>query len=182
MSRAGGIFLLAACAAVLWWLFQRGSEGPSEATVRLSSFIDSQIDRILSPLSSDVAPLPRQELREVRELFIDGAKNDSNGETMAHRLGVGLCDQLSRAMDSRERHILSLADSRAKAGSSQRFFDNQVNHRWAEECAVRRLSIDRAYQALRDAERGSWFPRWQTRRDAPSFPNSRPSVDTGQRN
>ena len=166
-------FFCIACGAAVWFVWFQPPVNAPDATVspaiampslRLSRFVEGQIDAILGPLDSTPAPLPRQELRAVIEQFRDESLHAPSAEQPAYKIGIALCNALIAAVGGREQGLLQLQDSKAKENiqydrftgrpsSNRAFFDDQINQRWAKDCAARRSEIDLLYAQLREIER-----------------------------
>lgn len=168
-------FLLSiAAAGFLYWKYFRPqpppppAEKPAKQAVisRLSTFVDSHIDAIFSPLEGVVPPVPHQELRKLRENLIDTAKLATPAEKPMYDTAVGLCDTLLAAVKEREKAALSLADSRSKPvalslsgdksrdeSDKRKFFEHEIMRRWLENSKAYRDKVNALYKRLRDLER-----------------------------
>lgn len=176
------IFLLLSIAAVgfLYWKYFRPGppaappkpppakeQPPKQAVIsRLSTFVDSHIDAIFSPLEGVVPPVPHHELRKLRENLIDTTKLATPAEKPMYDTAVNLCDTLLAAVKERERAALNLADSRSKPvalslsgdkardeADKRKFFEHEILRRWLENSKTYRDKVNALYKRLRDTER-----------------------------
>jgi hypothetical protein len=172
MIRITVILALGAAAYLAWVNF---SAPPSETdpVIRLSQFVDAQIDEILGPLpfeTEGAIPSPPQNhhLRVLRENFRDLERKVTAQEQRLYKVAVLLCDDLLRANDERDAHIARINDTRAKSKPSPlatnpeqhrlerlAFFENGIALSWQKTSKRLRAIIDRRYRQLRDLERNS---------------------------
>lgn len=160
--------------AGLWtYLYFFAPVAPSEpdAVLRLSVFIDKQIDTILGPLPLGVkeevaSPSKTHHLRMLREDIRDLAAKSTPREQKRLATAAQLCDSLLRASEERDEHLRRLNDTRAKskptaldgnsgqaAAERLKFFENGIAHSWGESATKLRATIDKQYAALRALER-----------------------------
>ena len=90
-----------------------GSRAPS---VELGEFGAAHLDKILAPLDRQV-PLPRNDVAQLRESFLDRASRATAEEKLAYQAAIAVCKALSEAMDEREKAISSFESSSAVHGS-----------------------------------------------------------------
>jgi hypothetical protein len=160
--------------AGLWAYLHFSAPAPRaepDAVLRLSSFIEGQIDAVLGPLpigaNEGVASTSRtQELRRLREDIRDFETKATAGDRKQLATATQLCDSLLRASEERDEHLARLKDTRAKnkpsaladdperdAAERLRFFENGIAHSWSETAKTLRATIDRQYAQLRALER-----------------------------
>jgi len=158
----------------LWAYFNFFAPAPPQepdVVLRLSVFIDRQIDTILGPLplgeKEEVAsPSETHDLRKLREDIRDLAAKSTPRDQKHLATAAQLCDSLLRASEERDEHLRRLNDTRAKskptaldgnsgqaAAERLRFFENGIAHSWGETAKKLRATIDRQYAQLRALER-----------------------------
>jgi hypothetical protein len=165
------IFGVLAAAVYLAWGFYFARPEPNHPILRLSLFVDDHVDEILGPLPLGTeelvaAPSHTHGLRLLRENIRDLATTASPAESLRYATAVQLCDELLRASEERERHLVRLNDTRAKNNVSPlavdplkhkaerlAFFENGIALSWHEAVRKLRAAIDNRYRQLRELER-----------------------------
>ena len=84
-----------------------GSRAPS---VELGEFGAAHLDKILAPLDQQIG-LPRNEVAQLRESFIDRSSKAPANEKPAYQAALAVCNAISQSMDERERAINSVESS-----------------------------------------------------------------------
>lgn len=160
------------CATIylLWQHFFPRSEN-KHPIVRLSLFVDEHIDEILGPLplsEEGIIPSPSfgHDLIVLRESIKDLERVSPTRESLRYSTAVRLCNELLVATKEREEHIVRINDTRSKNSVSPlaanpeqnrkerlAYFQNGIDHSWAEASSKLRRMIDRTYSKLREFER-----------------------------
>ncbi len=170
--------ILALVASVIYlWFFRKPTQIVFQNTTivaetpikRLSAFVDTNLDKIFSPLTPDQTLMPTQELRQVQQTLQDLlAKAKSDQERRLYTTGIALCRQMSEAISLRESHNRRIADMRKKGFDSQLsdpqnkkaeekrkkdFFETGVLRSWETQAAKAREQIQKQYDQMRLLER-----------------------------
>lgn len=83
-------------------------------SVRLAPFLGAPLDHILAPIDQPCI-LPRNELRMLRESFIDHGTAAAQADRVVYKSAIAVCDAMSSAMDEREKAIIEFQKSSTKA-------------------------------------------------------------------
>lgn len=139
--------------------------------VRLSQFIDAQVDEILGPLPFELegqipSPAQNHQLRVLREGIRDKQRGASRDEKRLYETAALLCDDLLRAGEERNQHIGRINDTRAKSNPSPlatdpekhrlerlAFFEGGIALSWQGASRKLRAVIDQRYRQVRELER-----------------------------
>jgi hypothetical protein len=78
--------------------------GPQPPSARLSQFTAAHLDHILASLDQQIQ-LPRTELAQLRESFVDQWTKAPQTDKAAYQAAVAVCDALSSAMAERDKAI-----------------------------------------------------------------------------
>jgi hypothetical protein len=131
---------------------------------RLSSFVDTHLDKAFLPLEAKETLMPSQEIVQIRQTLKDLA-NQSNSaqDKRLYLLGISVCNKMIEAVSVREQHNRRLADMRRNPSESllgkedaerkQRFFESNVIRSWEEKADALRKQIRLKYDEMRLLER-----------------------------
>lgn len=131
---------------------------------RLSAFVDTHMDAIFRPLTSDETLMPAQELRQISRTLEDLRSHAvSEKDKRLYAVGMSLCSRMSSAIKTREEHNRRLADmqqkgfesllGKADAQRKKDFFESSVKRSWEEKATKIRERILQEYDQMRLLER-----------------------------
>ena len=83
-------------------------------SVRLAPFLGTPLDHIFAPLDQQVV-LPNNELRMLRESFVDQGSAATDTNRAVYKSAVLVCDAMSSAMDEREKAIVGFQKASVKS-------------------------------------------------------------------
>jgi hypothetical protein len=84
--------------------------------MELGDFEATYLSQVLAPLEQR-AEMPRSELTQLRESFIDRASKALPAEKIVYQAAVAVCNVISQAMDERDQAITNIQSSSAVRGS-----------------------------------------------------------------
>ena len=112
----GNVVLLSACLCAFTSVNAQPPIGSRAPSVELGEFGAAHINRILGPLEQRVE-LPRNQLTQLRESFIDRGSRAPMNEKSAYQAAVVVCNAVSQAMDERDQTVSSIQASSSVRGS-----------------------------------------------------------------